>query len=310
MFLVCGEALFDLYGSESEASLVFEARMGGSPFNLAVGLARLGQDCALLTGLSSDALGERLSQALRREGVDGRYLRRRQAPTTLSLVELTPGGAPAYAFYGERAADRQLVAEDLPALGAEVWGIHAGSFSLVAEPVGSSLLLQHRREAGRRLLTLDPNVRPTAEPDLDVWRRRVFDFLAVSDVVKASEEDVALLYPGIGAGEVARSWLEAGVGLVVVTRGAEGAEAYGGFGRIAAAAPKVDVADSVGAGDAFMAALIAGLAERGVRCRAALAKMGAEEVLELTAFAAAAGAATCGRRGADLPRRGEIEGSG
>lgn len=306
MFVVCGEALWDLFAREGGAGLSFDARVGGSPFNVAVGLARLDQPAALLTGLSTDRLGERLFRALEAEGVDTSFLVRVARPTTLSLVDLGPDGSPAYAFYGEHAADRTIAPADLPALGDDVWGLHVGSFSLVAEPVGSSFLELLDRAAGRRLVTLDPNVRLTAEPDLDIWRERIAAFVRLADLVKVSQEDLDLLYPGRAAEAVAGDWRAAGAALVIVTRGREGADAYGPFGRVCEPGRPVAVADTVGAGDSFMAAAIARLAETGTRSRAALSALGADEVRALLGFASDAAAITCGRRGADLPRRPEL----
>ncbi|MBZ8131986.1 carbohydrate kinase [Afifella sp. IM 167] len=306
MFVVCGEALWDLYGSEGEAGLSFDARIGGSPFNVAIGLARLEQGCALLTGLSRDRLGEKLAGALETESVSTAYLVRKDKPTTLSLVTVAPDGQPSYAFYGLGAADRSLEPSDLPELGPEVWGLHAGSFSLAVEPVGSTLLALHRRHAGHRLLTLDPNVRLNAEPDIELWRSRVAAFAAVSDLVKVSDEDLTLLYPGEDPATSAARWLDSGAGLIVVTRGGEGAEAYGTFGELSVPGRAVKVVDTVGAGDSFMAALIAGLAERGAKSREKLLALDRLEVEGLLGFAAEAASITCGRRGADPPKRAEI----
>ena len=306
MFVVCGEALWDLFGRESAAGLSFDARVGGSPFNVAVGLARLDQAAALLTGLSTDRLGERLLEALEHERVSTSCLRRIHRPTTLSLVDLGPDGAPVYAFYGENAADRSLAADDVPPIGADVWGLHAGSYSLVADPTGSSLLALFGREKGRRLLSLDPNVRLTVEPDLGVWRARIDAFVELCDLVKVSEEDLGLLYPDRPAADIAAAWLGAGAALVIVTHGPAGATAFGGFGQMAEQGRPVKVADTVGAGDSFMAATIAHLAETGARTPDALSALATADVRRLLAFASDAAAITCTRRGADLPRRIEL----
>ncbi|MEM6488151.1 MAG: carbohydrate kinase [Pseudomonadota bacterium] len=306
MFVVCGEAVWDLFGSEGDGGLAFDARMGGSPFNVAVGLARLGKPAALFTALSTDRLGQRLYDALAAEGVATALLVRRTRPTTLSLVDVGANGGPVYAFYGEGAADRAIVHGDLPGLDPAVWGVHAGSYSLVVEPVGSALLALFAREAGQRLLTLDPNVRLTAEPDAARWRTRVERFVAHADLVKVSDEDLAQLYPGAGPAAVAAHWRDLGAALVVVTRGARGAEAFGPTGTVPAPGRIVTVADTVGAGDTFQAALIAALAERGVRTRAALAALDPGALAQILDFAVAAAAITCSRRGADLPRRAEL----
>lgn len=305
-FLVCGEALWDLFALEDGDELRFEARIGGSPFNVAVGLARLEQKAALLTGMSRDPLGRRLTAALTREGVDTRFLIDTDRPSTLSLVDVDRAGAPAYTFYGHDAADRAVRPTDLPILAPDVWGVHAGSYSLVVEPVGASLRALFEREAGRRLITLDPNVRLTVEPDLARWRARIDRFVAHADVVKASDEDLGLIYPGDAPADIARRWLGAGAGLVVITRGGNGAVAYTNTTTRNAASRPVQLVDTVGAGDTFQAALIAGLSERGVRSRRGLDALAADAIGDLIGFATEAAAITCSRRGADLPRRREV----
>ena len=177
----------------------------------------------------------------------------------------------------------------------------------MVEPVGASLLSLFKREAGRRLITLDPNVRLNVEPDVARWRERIAAFVAHSDLVKVSDEDLELLYPDADPADIARNWLQSGAGLVVVTRGPDGAEAFGPFGRVEAPGRKIVVADTVGAGDTFQAALIAGLAERGVRSGDQLRTLGSEAIQALVDFAIRAAAITCTRRGADLPRRHELE---
>ncbi|MCT8267759.1 carbohydrate kinase [Afifella sp. JA880] len=306
MFVVCGEALWDLYGSDQGEGLSFDARIGGSPFNVAVGLARLDQEAALFTGLSTDLLGEKLFAALKTEGVETGFLLRSSRRTTLSLVTLGKDGSPSYAFYGDGAADRAVNLSDLPVFSRDIWGVHAGSFSLVTEPIGTSLLSLLGREAGERLVTLDPNVRINVEPDLSLWRERLDAFVPTADLIKVSEEDLGLLYPSAPPAETAERWRAAGATLVVVTYGREGAEAFGSFGRVSVKGSKVDVVDTVGAGDSFMAALIAGLSERSTKSREALSLLRRDEVEALLAFATEAAGITCGRRGADPPRRAEL----
>ena len=307
MFVVCGEALWDLFAAESEGGLSFDACIGGSPLNVAVGLSRLGQAAALFTGLSTDRLGGRIHDVLVREHVNTGLLVRKPNPTTLSLVDVGEDGSPAYAFYGEGAADRSVERSELPTLPIDAWGVHAGSYSLAVDPVGDSLLALMEREAGRRLLTLDPNVRLNVEPDVAHWRHRIEAFVARVDLVKASDEDLALLYPGTEPGSIARNWLAAGAGVVIVTQGQDGAEAFGSFGRVAVPATPVDVVDAVGAGDTFQAALIVGLAERGARSSGPLRALGSDDFTELLTFATQAAAIVCSRRGADMPTRSDVE---
>lgn len=306
MFLVCGEALWDLFGTETPDGLQFDARIGGSPFNVAVGLRRLGQPAGLLTGLSTDSLGRRLHAALSREGVETGFLVMKDAPSTLSVVDLAEDGTPAYAFYGGGAADRSLLEGDLPTIGSGVSGLHFGSYSLVADPTGGSLLSLARREAGRRLIALDPNVRPTVEPDPERWRQRIDAFVEAADLVKVSAEDLEILYPAVPPAEIAQRWLDRGAKLVIVTAGSDGAEAFTRSQRARAAARPVAVVDAVGAGDTFQAALIAALAETGRLSGAAVAALDGDALAGLLDFAMAAAAITCTRRGADLAYRSEL----
>ncbi|MBS0510071.1 MAG: carbohydrate kinase [Proteobacteria bacterium] len=320
MFLVCGEALFDVFIAserpqeasstsprETDDALHLDARAGGSPFNVAVGLARLGQPVAFLSGLAKDMLGERLVRTLRREDVDTRLCPLFDAPTTLGMVELDAAGVPRYAFYGNGAADRLLTTEQLPPLDAGFRAIHIGSYATAVEPVASALEALVRRERDRRLIAYDPNIRLNVEPSVARWRERVDTLAGLAHLVKISDEDLHLLY-GAGADEAACAarWLAAGCRLVVVTRGAKGASAWNARGRVDVAAPTVATVDTVGAGDTFQAAMLACLAESDRLAPAALAALDGDALARLLDFAARAAAITCSRRGADMPRRSEI----
>jgi fructokinase len=307
MFLVCGEALFDFF-LESEAgpaAATYAARAGGSPFNVAIGLARLGQASGLLTGLSSDLLGQRLAQVLADEGVSTAYAIPTDRPTTLSLVGLDTHGVPAYQFYDNGSADTGVTEADLPPLGPEINGLHFGSYSLAAAPVADALAALGRANRDR-FISIDPNVRPTVEPDMDVWRARLAVLFPLADVVKISAEDHELLWPGRSSEEVAADIIGQGVSLAVVTQGGEAALGWTASGLHATAVPpRVTVIDTVGAGDTFQAALLARLL-RGDNPRAALAAMDEDGLAAVLGYAARAAAVTCSRRGADLPRAAEL----
>jgi fructokinase len=308
MFLVCGEALFDVFiGAETDQALHLDARPGGSPFNVAIGLARLGQPVAFLSGLARDMLGERLARTLVREGVDTRPCPLFDAPTTLGMVELDGHGVPRYAFYGNGAADRLLGVEQLPALDAGVRAIHLGSYATVVEPVATALATLVRRERDARLIAYDPNIRLNVEPSLARWRAKVDTLAGLAHLVKISDEDLHLLYGGAAdEAALAEAWLAAGARLVVVTRGAQGASAWNARARADVAAPRITPVDTVGAGDTFQAAMLAHLAETDRLAPAALAAMDEAALARLLDFAARAAAITCSRRGADLPRRAEL----
>ena len=308
MFLVCGEALFDFF-LESEAgpaAATYAARAGGSPFNVAIGLKRLERDSGLLTGLSSDLLGQRLVQVLEAEGVSMRYAIPTDRPTTLSLVGLDAAGVPAYQFYDNGSADTGVLEADLPTLGTEVVGLHFGSYSLAAAPVADAMAALARAKAGR-FVSLDPNVRPTVEPDMDIWRERLAVLFPLADLVKISAEDLELLWPGMRSEALAADLISMGVALVVVTDGGEAATGWTSGGlRATATPPRVKVVDTVGAGDTFQAALLARLLRDPAGPKTALAGLDSARLAALVDYAARAAAITCSRRGADLPRASEL----
>ncbi len=307
MFLVCGEALFDVFVGEGrpDTGIAMQARAGGSPYNVAIGLARLGTPVALFAGLSRDVLGQSLAGQLDTEGVSKRFLVRSERPTTLSLVALDAGGSPTYAFYGSGAADSALSSSDLPTLDAAVTGIHVGSYSLVVAPAADALAALVARER-HRLIALDPNVRPTIEPDIAVWHRRIDALLPHVSLVKSSREDLATLYPEASVEAVAQRWLRQGPALVVVTDGSNGARAFSATLNLHRAAPSVTVVDTVGAGDSFQSALLHALVTRNILSRATLATLTAVAASELLEAAIRAASITCSRQGADLPRADDL----
>ncbi|SDU25694.1 carbohydrate kinase [Stappia sp. ES.058] len=306
MILVCGEALFDLFADETSDRLTFDARIGGSPFNVAVGLARLGTPAAFFGALSHDLFGQRLRRALAAEGVDLSFALGTDALTTLSIVGLDDTGSPAYGFYGKDAADRQIRKSDLPDLPDSIDTIQIGSYATLVSPVGDSLLALAVREHGRRLIAYDPNVRPTVVADMSAWRERFADLLPHVDLLKISLEDLELMFPGNDPQTLAETWLAQGPALVIVTRGGDGATAFTARHRVEVAGDAVALVDTVGAGDTFQAAILARLGETCGRRRSALERLGDTDMLGLLRFAARAAALTCSRRGADLPRRAEL----
>jgi fructokinase len=307
MVVVCGEALMDVFATgETATGLNLRAHVGGSPFNVAVGLARLARPVSLLGAVSHDFLGARLMQALESEGVSTATVVRTAAPTTLSLVGLDARGVPAYAFYGTEGADRQLTPETLPVRPAGARAFHFGSYATVVEPTASALRALVEAERGRGVISYDPNVRLNVEPALRTWTDEVEWMLPRTHLLKVSEEDLSLLYPGAEPDSLAAAWLAQGVRLLVVTRGAHGAVAWTRDIRVAVPGVPTTVVDTVGAGDSFQAALLAWFDERELLSQGALATLDRERVLEAVRFAAQAAAITCSRAGADLPRRAEL----
>lgn len=310
MILVCGEALVDLFAGAGEGSEM-PARIvaGGSPFNVAIGLARLGIDAAFLGGVSRDGFGSLLADVLAREGVDGRYLVRTERLSTISVVATGRDGHPSYSFHGEAAADRSLTLADLPPVLPDAIGaLTFGSYTMAVEPVGSAFAALAERERGRRVISVDPNLRPTAVGDMSGWHRAAERFYRTATVIKASDEDIRIAWSGaLTIAEAAAYWLDLGAMLVIVTQGERGATAFSSSGQVSMPGRKVAVRDTVGAGDTFHAALLARLAKTGRLSPEAIAALDRDAIVDLLAHGMAAAAITVTRRGADLPTAAELD---
>jgi fructokinase len=300
MIVVCGEALIDLVpGSDDDRYL---ARPGGSPTNVAVGLGRLGVDVRLVTRLAGDHFGRLLRDHLSGSNVDLRWAVPAPEPSTLAVVSLDPAGLAEYAFYVRGAADGGWTRQDLPPVLPEGAALHiSGSLALGLPSMGDAFEALLQREHWQRVVTFDPNIRPPIDGDDDALRSRLDRWLRLVDLVKVSADDLAWLAPGELVTSVAARWLAQGPSLIVVTLGADGVYAVGSNGSVELGPVTVDVADTVGAGDAFMAGLLAALDERD---RLSSERLPALDTVDLTAalsFAQRVASITCTRVGADPP---------
>jgi fructokinase len=179
---------------------------------------------------------------------------------------------------------------------------------LAVDPIGDALLSLARREAGSRVVSVDPNLRPAMVGALDGWRARIDDFARCAAIMKLSEEDLVTGWDARESADcLAAAWLSNGVNLVVMTEGARGATAWWAGGKASVTGRTVAMVDTVGAGDSFHAALLGRLWQRGLLRREALAKLDQPAVEDALGYAIAAASITCGRRGADVPRRVEVE---
>ena len=310
MILVCGEALIDLFvGPPEGTEMPARAVAGGSPFNVAVGLARLGVETGFLGGISHDRFGTLLAEILTHEGVDDRFLVRTERLSTISAIATARDGQPSYSFHGEGAADRSLGLANLPAaLPAEVQALTFGSYTMVVEPVGSAFAALAESQKGQRVISVDPNLRPNVIRDMAQWNRAAERFYRTATLIKASDEDVRIAWDGqVTIAEAAAYWLDCGAQLVVVTEGVGGATAFSAAGSISVPGRAVRVHDTVGAGDTFHAALLAQLTKSRRLHPGAIAALDLPAIGELLTYATAAAAITVARRGADLPTAAEVD---
>lgn len=304
---VVGEALIDLVPSAGPRSFV--ASPGGSPYNVAVGLARLGHDTALMARLADNSLGAILRENALAEGIRLEAAPDATEPTTLAVVSLDPQGRAAYDFYRDGTADWQWTDEEITRIPADTAVLHFGSLASWLPPGDQRIAGLARRMRGRGdvLVTYDPNVRPGLLGDPGHGRAMVERGVRIAHMVKASEEDVAWLYPDHGVADVARGWLALETSVVIITRGAEGADAYLADGsQIRRPSRPIAVADTVGAGDSFTAGLISSLIRLGRHTPGTLARCPATEMTSALDDAMAVAALNCQRVGNDPPRRTDL----
>lgn len=307
--VVAGEALVDLVPAPTTG--YFEMLPGGSPANVAVGLARLGVPVHLLARISDDLLGRRVRAHLERNGVGLDHAVAAAEPTSLAIVDVAPDGSPVYDFRIDGTADWQWTPREVAGvLDERVVAVHSGSLALTMPPGAGVLrdLLYHA--AATATVSYDPNCRPALMGDAHHVLGGVHDLLGVADVVKASAEDLAWLLPGHSVEHVLEDWLRRGPAIVAVTLGEQGVVAGTAAGlRVRRPAVPVPVQDTVGAGDAFSAALLSGLYRRGLlgaRARPRLRALDEDTLTQLLDEATLAAALTCTRRGADPPTTADL----
>jgi fructokinase len=308
MLLSCGDALIDFLPVKSaDGRDAIVPVVGGSCLNIAVGMARLGVAAGFVGGISSDMFGRMIADHARASGVELRYTTRSAHQSTLAFVR-SVAGEPQYAFYDQGTASRNWTyrAGSIPF--GEMAAVHVGSTTLIDE-AGAAQALAMVREARRSTtISFDPNCRPGLVGDKAGYVARMAEFAAAADIIRMSDVDFDYLYGGNDYAGRAKSMIAAGASLVVVTRGARGVQAWHRqAGAVEAQAPKVNVVDTIGAGDSFHAALLYALHALGRIERDALKAASAGELHRALSFASICAAVTCGRAGADPPRQADLE---
>jgi fructokinase len=304
---VIGEAVIDLVPGEQPHSYL--AVPGGSPYNVAVGLARLGQRASLMARLSDTAFGRLLRDHAQAEGIDLAAAPHAAEPATLAVVGLDAAAQASYDFYVEGTADWRWTAAEIARAPAVSAVLHFGSIASWTAP-GDDRILDLARAARSRgdvLVSYDPNVRPGLLVDRDRGVVAVEGAVRLAHLVKASSDDTAWLYPDLLLDEVAKRWLGLGATVVVITRSGSGASAYASGGLIVhRPARDVVVADTVGAGDSFTAGMIASLIRRDLYSPARLAECPADQLAGVLDDAILVASINVQRRGNDPPTLADL----
>ena len=290
---VCGEVLIDI--------LPTGPVVGGGPANTAKALARLGHDVHFIDGISSDAYGQVARTELLRDGVNLDLALVSDKPTCTASVTLDAAGGASYEFLIDGTATFDFHSSWLPdPYRFQPKVLHIGTLVTVIEPGASALYDWAMQVAEFAPIVFDPNIRPSVQPDRDLYEAAVEKWAALSAVIKVSDDDLAWLFPEVSIDDVAKRWINDGVFLVVVTRGANGIVGFTEDGRVEVPGVKVDVVDTVGAGDTVGAIVVEAMIEHG------LIELRGDRLQEVLSRAAHAAAITCSRQGAEPPYKHEL----
>lgn len=302
MLIACGDALIDFVPTRSvDGREAVMPAVGGSCLNVAVGLARLGAQAGFVGGISTDLFGQMITDHATASNVDLGLATRSDRQTTLAFVRVVAGESH-YAFYDAETATRNWSYRRGTIPFADIDAVHVGSTTLVDDRGAVETMALVIDALASSTISFDPNCRPNLVKDKPAYLARMTAFAAKADLIKMSDVDFAYLFGDEPHRQRATALLGQGASLVVITRGSGGAIAWhAGAGQIEVAAPKVEVADTIGAGDGFQAALLFALYTQGRMVRRALKDISADELRRALSFAADCAGLTCTRPGADPP---------
>lgn len=307
MILCCGEALIDMIPTATtDGQTGFVPLNGGAIFNTAIALGRLGAPTGMVTGLSSDLFGQQLLAGLKQSNVNTARIAISDRTSTLAFVQLVEGHAT-YTFYDENSAGRGLAISDLPSQSDDITALYFGGISLCNPPAADTYQAFAEREAGRAVIMLDPNIRPGFILDDTAHRARLAAMIAASDIIKVSDEDLDWIYPSASLSEQITRLQEDGALYIILTRGSEGATAFGPNNlEVTIKARKVKVVDTVGAGDTFNAGFLASLSNQGLLTRDAIGTLSCKQLQAAMSLGAQVAAITVSRAGANSPWKSEL----
>ncbi|MGC9001795.1 MAG: carbohydrate kinase family protein [Dictyoglomus sp.] len=307
MILACGEALIDFTPIEINKEVAYVPKEGGSPYNVSITLGRLGTLCGFFGKISKDFFGEMLIEKLRNNHVDTSFVLRSEKSTTLAFVILKEG-EPHFVFYGENTADTSLEEKDMPYIDPEkIKLIHFGSISMIREPGCFVLEKMMSQNHGKVSISFDPNVRSNLIKDKVNYLKKFETWIGYVDILKASIADLTWLYETEDTDELAKYFLRRGVKIFLVTLGKEGSKGYTKFFSAFSKGKEVKVADTVGAGDAFMGGFLYYLNSIGKLNKNFLESITKEELENALDFSNTVSALTCTKKGAEPPYLSEVE---
>lgn len=307
MLISCGDALIDFVPTKNaDGREAVMPAVGGSCLNVAIGIARLGARTGFVGGVSTDLFGRMIADHATASNVELGLATRSDHQTTLAFVRIV-GGESHYAFYDAETATGNWTFRRGTIPFDRVEAVHVGSTTLINDQGAAETKALIADARASSTISFDPNCRPNLVKDKPAYLARMVEFAASADLVKMSDVDFAYLFGEEPYQQRASAMLGQGTSLVVITRGNNGAIAWHAkAGQIEVEAPKVEVVDTIGAGDSFQAALLFALHKQERLARQKLKDIRADEFRRALSFAANCAGLTCTRPGADPPWSHEI----
>lgn len=306
MILCAGECLIDMLPREVDDKAMMEPVPGGAVMNTAVALGRLDIPVEFLSGISHDQFGKVITAHLDGSKVGNKFAVKCNRPTTLAFVDFSDG-VVSYDFYDENTAGRMIKPSQMPELPEDIAAIFCGGISLINTPAADTYATLVKDNADR-LVMIDPNIRPAFIDDANAYRTRLTGMLEVADIVKTSDEDLAWLMPDVSFEEGLDRLLDMGPRVVLFTEGPKGSTALRkGQPAVFVAGEKVEVVDTVGAGDTFNAGFLASLHDQGLLEKSKLDALTDENLSKALAFANLCAGKSVTKAGAQPPWRKEVE---
>ncbi|MCK1278137.1 carbohydrate kinase [Bradyrhizobium sp. 61] len=307
MLIACGDALIDFVPTRNtEGREAVMPAVGGSCLNVAIGMARLGAPTGFVGGVSTDMFGRMIADHATASNVELGLATRSDRQTTLAFVRIVAGESH-YAFYDAETATRNWTYRRGTIPFANIEAVHVGSTTLVNDQGAAETKALIADARASSTISFDPNCRPNLVKNKPAYLARMAEFAGQADLIKMSDIDFAYLFGEESYQQRANALLGQGTSLVVITRGNNGAIAWhASAGQIEVQAPKVEIADTIGAGDSFQAALLFALHKQGRISRQQLKDIGADELRRALSFAANCAGLTCTRPGADPPWSHEV----
>ena len=307
MIICCGEALIDMIPTTLDSKeTAFIPKIGGAILNTSICLGRLGANVGFLGAVSKDLFGEMIFEELNNSKVNTSFCIETSNNTTLAFAKIA-NGTTTYSFFDENSSNRTICLKDVVLDDSVVDTIYVGGISLMSEPNGTEIENFIAKESSKKIVFYDPNVRPNFIEDRSLFIQRFEKILSQSDIIKISEEDLEWLYPNGSFEEIYKQWLNLSLSIIVLTKGSEGAIIKTKTYEVTSRGEKVEVVDTIGAGDIFNGALLFSLSNHEHFSKKDLINIDKESLEESLKFANKVAAISVGRTGANPPFFNELD---